>query len=214
MEIRGSQLRALLRDSTRYVEAAQKPAVEQTGGSPQRPMLEACLRSYYRAGRLGSVAFEDLARRVSRSTSERREANAATVRSMLIRFLAWDSHEADPEDYFPTPRTASIGAHSVALAPSLTYRLGNGYLVRHVWTESDFSLRRPYTRLTAAAYLAHADVIHGAGTVRQLEFWHVRKGEVTGWQARELRRHVPSLISVLDAVAASLGGSGRSGEAA
>lgn len=214
MVFRGSQLRVILRDPARYVDAAQRPAVEQTGGSPQRPMLEACLRSYYRAGRLGDVAFEDLARRVARSTSEQREVNGSAVRSMLVRFLAWESREPDPEVYFPAPSTAVVGAHSITLSPSLTYALGNGYLIRHVWTEGDFSLRRPYTRLAAAAYLAHAEATLGVNSVRQLEFWHVRKGEVAGWQAHDLRRHVPSLVSVLDFVAASLGGWGRPGEAA
>jgi hypothetical protein len=201
----GAQFRALLRNPDRYVAMARKPPVPQEGGSPQRPLLEAGLKAYFKSGRAPTVALEDLERRVAKSSSESREANAGAVRRMLRRFLALDASEGTPAGFFPGRSVAPIGKHLVGLSPSLWYRLGDGYLVRQLWTESDFSLARPYTRLAAAGYLVHSEALLGAGCVHQVEFWHLRSGSVAGWQASDLRRLIPSLIAVLDSVANGLG---------
>lgn len=214
MNLRSAQFRTLLRNPPLYVAATKQPAREQEGGSPQRPVFEACARAYFRAGADPESAYGELARRLSKSTSGQRYANASAVRVMLMRFMAWHEGEAAPEFFFPQPTIAKIGNHSIWLSPSLCYRLGDGYNVRHVWTETDFSLRRPYTRLAAAGYMIHAEARLGVGSVRQVEFWHVRSGTSAAWQGRDLRMFIPQVITVLDVVERELDGPGDPGQAA
>ena len=190
----------------RYVLIQSTPRGPQEGGSPQRPWLEESLRAYYRSARSRDAAINDLRMRVSRSQSERRFANGAAVASMLECFIKLDDREPTPEAYFPFAATrGQLGKHAIQLKPSLRYQLADGYLVRHVWSERDFALSRPYTPLVAAGYLIHSEANLGEGSVRQVEFWHVRTGKVAGWRARSLRLLVPNLEAVLDRVAAELG---------
>ncbi len=134
-----------------------------------------------------------------------RYANAAAVRAMLQTFFRLDDREGMPEDFFPNQRPGKVGQHTLRLGPSLRYRLGDGYLIRHLWSEQDFSLIRPYTAIVAAGYFAHAEAVLGVGCVRQVDFWHLRSGKVKGWQAKSLLLYMPTVHSLLDNVADQLG---------
>lgn len=205
MQFTAAELRHLTRNPKAYVAVHRRQVEGQDGGNPQRPLFEAALRRYFRAHRSHSAARTHLEARVAASESDQRHANAASVGAMLDRFFELEAGGSEPEEYFPAARPGKVGNHILRLSPSLRYRLGDGYLVRHVWTEQDFSLRRPYTGLVAAAYCAHSEAIIGVGCIRQLDFWHVRTGKVAGWQARSLQLLVPSMEALLDAVATDLG---------
>jgi hypothetical protein len=206
MEFRSAQFRTALRNPSLFVAEAEKLGVIQEGGNPQGPLLDACLRRYFREGKSAEAAFTHLSRQMRNSTSTMRGANEAAVRSMLITFVAWDRPEGDPVEFFPHPQMSMIGSHRVSLSPALRYPLGQGYLIRHIWTQSDFSLKRPYTRLVAAGYMAHVEARLGQRAVRQVEFWHLRTRQTAAWRADDLRGALPELIGVLDRVAQQIAG--------
>jgi hypothetical protein len=135
-----------------------------------------------------------------------RAANEAAVRSMLMTFVAWDRPEGRPDEYFPPPQMNAIGSHRIWLNPALRYPLRGGHLVRHVWTQADFSLKRPYARLVAAGYLAHAEEKFGLGTVRQVEFWHLRSRQTAAWRSDDLRGAIPAVVRILDQIASKIAG--------
>jgi hypothetical protein len=215
MDFEPSQFREAIKNPKRFVELALLPGKPQEGGNPQRPWFEACARRYFRDGRSPESAFKHLERCVSRSKSSMRFANASAVREMLTCFLAWDLPEGVPEAYFPDGASpALVGAHRVALSPSLRYSTRDGILIRHVWTEGAFSVRRPYSRVVAAGFLAHAESTFGERSVQQVEFWHVRSRRVAAWRADDLRGAIPGVIALLDQIASRLAGPSTPGAAA
>jgi hypothetical protein len=205
MELGSAQFRRALQNAQRYVADEMEPRAQQEGGNPQRPLFDACVRRYFDEGRSVEAAFSHLKRRIANSKSSRRDANETAVRAMLTCFFAWDRPEELPDEYFhPKATRANIGSHLVALSPSLRYRLRDGHIVRHIWTEAEFSVTRPYARLVAAGYLAHTEATLGQGTVRQIEFWHVRARRAVAWQSNDLRGSVPQVIAILDRIERNL----------
>ena len=207
-----AEFRHAVQSPRRYVEMAKRPKVPQEGGNPQRPLFLACVESYFDSGRDPNAPFEELDRRLRRAArrqpeAEGRDANAVAVRLMLTRFLAMDDGEPDPSVVLPRSRACAIGRHVVTLSPSLLYESATSHyaMTRHLWTENDFSLSRPYSRLVAIGFLLHAEQ-NGNNRLGQVQFWHLRTSKAAAWRLSDLRPSIPSLVALLDSIAVELGG--------
>jgi hypothetical protein len=168
--------------------------------------MDAALRRYFASGRDSAVLwqkFDDLA--YARELVPRRVALVRGARSMLERFLEWESKEqGNPVSYFVQPTDVAWKGHIVAIRRDLVYLTSNGYKVRQLWTDRELRVEHPDAGLMVAAVLICADQDLGDGRTEIIEAWQLRTGRSCFWTRAQLLREKERLRERLDQVAADL----------
>lgn len=182
------------------------PPPKQEGSSPQPGLLKGVLRIYFEDGRMATRAVH-VPRRVRSDLSFQDKARRRRCGPVHAGWFAKHGRsEAQPLSWLPVGSFVEISGHAITLAPTLTYAIPGGRIIRKVLSVNDFSIDRPYSKRAAAGYLAHAEANYGPNVVKRVDFWHLRKGRMQSWRPESLSYPRFELVMLLDRVSSATSG--------
>jgi hypothetical protein len=197
-------LRVAIRSPTAAVKhlamERHHPVSEDTPRNPQRPMLEAALRAYFRSGRAPGALLEDFDRRWSKA--KRRDTAHVTFsngRRMAEWFLALDAKATDPLRALDHVSEQMVLGHRLLLSHDLLSQAPEGLILRQLLTDEDIR-RDEHLRLYAVACLLHFE----AGSplpLARVDVWQLRARKQFTWPRFLLLRQAAVLGGRLDSVA-------------
>ena len=202
MRFTAGDVRAAIATPQALVErlAARSASPEATPRSAQRLWIEACLRSYFRSRRSPDVLISEYRRRTfGKGRTAAQRTQIANGEEMLQTFLTWEESEPEPHVAMHPRTDRVVLGHTLSMPHDLVYELGDGYLLREVWTDGFVRSDRD-RKLLAAASLAHADAVFGLGRIQVVEAWQLRSEIKMAWPRRQLEQSFSVLRQRLDEI--------------
>ena len=211
MDLSARQLRTGLRSPTglaRQMRLARATPIDpDTPRSAQRLWMNASIRRYEDQGRVVEVLLNDYDRRTS--CAKRRDTAASEIangRIMLARFASLDLGEPAPSRIQMKPVAVDALGIRISMGVDLAYQTPDGWVVRHLLTDSEIT-RLGHLRLYATAAALHFEGRPDGGRVVRVELWLLRyQDRVVGWPRSLPEASIPSLAARLDEIARGAAG--------